>query len=119
MHLKGEELSAQARQTLNQELLHWLRVNHEDIDETCLIAELFRGTRKTPGIRVLREQLQKCLGALRVRRRQEPGQCEIHGRAIVECAPERGPWKPLSATMLAAVLGMDHSSFVKRKVKPK
>lgn len=112
MPLQGSALSLQARRVLNATVRDWLLANANDLDETCVVAELLNGRHKTAGICVLRERLIYYLRSqLYVQGRQRPDKCLVTRFYTV---PPDKSWKPISTTMLALVLNMNHSSFVTR-----
>ena len=116
MKLSGKQLSHQAREAINNEMLEWLNQQAIAIAESCLMGELFRSN----GLEAViwRAKLQRHLVEnLRVRGGDHPLMCAV---LPVGHADASGPeWKQLTTTMLGAALGMCHTNFVKRKGKAK
>ena len=116
MKLTGKQLSNQAREVINNEVLEWLNQQAIAITESCLIGELFRSNGSEAVI--WRMKLRRHLVEnLRVRGGDHPLMCDV---LPVDHHAVSGPeWKRLTTTTLAAALGMDHTNFVRRKGKAK
>ena len=119
MKLSGKQLSVQARQEINRAIIEWLTdpTNEIAISDVCVIGEIFRST--TMAAVKLRGQLRRHLDeTLFVKGRDKPGSCAVG--AIMDLFVSGPGWHKMSTTMMGLALGgMNHSSFVKRKGKPK
>ena len=122
MKLAGKQLSHQAREVINRAIIEWLTdaTNEIAISDVCVIGEIFRS--KASAVVKLRGQLRRHLDeTLRVLGKAKPSDCSV--ACVSEMVDGRwtdGRWKKLSTTMIGAALGgMNHSSFVKRKDKAK
>lgn len=116
MKLAGQQMSREARKAINDSVLYWIVAHIEAINDSCLIGELFRS--KVQEAVVLRVKLTHYLTEeLRVKDKNHPSKCIVRRAEEVDV---HGPeWHRLSTTMIAAALGMDHSSIVKRTGKAK
>ncbi len=116
MRMPGKRLSRQAREKLNTVLLEWIMAHKEEIDDCCLIAELFGKARwRTAPLTRLRAQMVGLLARLRVRYKHLPRCCEVATvETIHDRATRRGElWEFPSTTMKAAFRGLDHSTIIK------
>lgn len=109
-------LSHEARVTINRVVMAWIVAMLPELNETCVIAEVFNGKRKNVQVAKFRERLHTYLRTeLRVQ--------YVHGRVrsaqwlrvvLAEDADGEG-WVRPSLPLLGAMMGVDHSALVARK----
>ena len=121
MRTQGRKLSRQARAKLNTVLLDWLNENKGQIDDCCLLAELFGKTRwREAPLERLRAGMGSLIAGLRVRCGHTPSCCEV---ATLEELSDRPAgcdeliWERLSTPIKGAFGGQDHSTIIKNEAK--
>ena len=121
MRTQGRKLSQQAREKLNTVLLDWLNDHKDQIDDCCLIAELFGKTRwREAPLERLRAGMRGLLTGMRVMCPRTLRNCVIQTLEERAVASSRtGTWERLSTPLKAAFVGLDHSTIIKSEAKQK
>ena len=119
MRTQGRKLSQQARAQLNFVLMNYLNANKSQIDDCCLISELFGKTRwREAPLERLRAGMRGLVNGLRVMCPRTPRDCVI--RTLEEVASSRtGTWERITTPVWGAFVGLDHSTVIKNAAKQK